>query len=857
MAAELSIAIKIGAVLGGTLAAIGSVLGGTRNLASSVSILQRQYDVLGRAIRRASASGSADLARLQRQQAELGQTLNRMNRRHTQWQAIQTRLELGRDAREKLRSEAMSVIAGVGATLLPIKVAMDFESSMADVRKVVDFDTPQQFQQMQQDLLDMTHRIPMAGKELAAIAASGGQLGIARQDIKGFTETVAKMSVAFDMSADAAGDSMAKLANVYQIPIAQIGKLGDAINHLSNSSPAKASDIVTAMGRVGGVAKQFGLTELQTASLANAFISLGKPPEVAGTAINGMLTKLQTADKQGAKFQAALKAMGTSAQELKKNIAQNGEQALLDFLKQLNKLPKADQMGTLVDLFGLEYADDVAVLAGSIETYQKSINALKDTGKDGKPAFEGSMDKEFAARSATTANNWQLFKNQMAHLAISIGSVMLPAVNDLLNSLKPMVEQFIRFSQAHPNLIKNVYLAIAAFAGFKAGSLVVRYGFSLLGSLLFGTVGKILSFNAALLRVRGAIQLLRFRRGIAAFRLLGLSARSARMVLSAFSRIGGAVSGSLRLLGSGLGWVLRGFATLGSYIPILMQGFARLGAFLLANPIGIALALLATAAYLLYTRWDGVVGGAKLLWQDLCNLVGSIANSIAAFFGNMWTTVKALFGTALNTLLNLITSFSPVTAFQAAFTAVWSWLAGLPAQFANFGRMMIDGLINGIKAKMGEAVATIQGFAAKIKGAFTGSKGMDIHSPSRVFRAFGGYITQGLAIGVNQGASLPVSRVAQLAGSLKNRFAERMGGFRSDLSARLSAGVDGLRQARSERQAQQQGAGSGGVVVHFAPTINTSGGGNRQEIETALQMGLREFEQLFRRMMAERERRAY
>jgi len=161
-----------------------------------------------------------------------------------------------------------------------------------------------------------------------------------------------------------------------------------------------------------------------------------------------------------------------------------------------------------------------------------------------------------------------------------------------------------------------------------------------------------------------------------------------------------------------------------------MQGFARLGAFLLANPIGIALALLATAAYLLYTRWDGVVGGAKLLWQDLCNLVGSIANSIAAFFGNMWTTVKALFSTALNFLLNLITAFSPVTAFQAAFTAVWWWLAGSPAQFANFGRMMIDGLINGIKAKMGEAVAAIQGFAAKIKGAFTGSKGMDIHSPS-------------------------------------------------------------------------------------------------------------------------------
>lgn len=855
MAAELSIAINIGAAVGGAVAAIRTVLGGTRDLTATSRLLRREYRDLRQTISQMGASGGASLQRLQSAQQSLAQSANRMRRQAVRQVGYSLHLENQRNLREQMRSEVMGAAASLGVVMLPIKMAADFESSMADVRKVVDFDTPQQFKQMQQDLLDMTHRIPMAGKELSAIAAAGGQLGIARKDITSFTETIAKMSVAFDMSAEQAGESMAKLANVYEIPIAKISKLGDAINHLSNSSPAKASDIVTAMGRVGGVARQFGLTELQTASLANAFISLNKPPEVAGTAINGMLTKLQTADKQGAKFQAALKAMGTSAQELKKNIAQNGEQALLDFLKQLNKLPKADQMGTLVDLFGLEYADDVAVLAGSIETYQKSINALKDTGKDGKPAFEGSMDKEFAARSATTANNWQLFKNQMAHLAISIGSVMLPAVNDLLNSFKPMVEQFIRFAQAHPNLIKNIYLGIAAMVGFKAGSLAVRYGLSLLSSFFVGGQSWVFGFISVWTRASAALRLFQIGRAISALRMFGLTARQARLWLGAFSRVGSLFSGSLRLLGSGFGWVLRGFAALGSYIPLLMQGFARLGAFLLANPIGIALALLATAAYLLYTRWDGVVGGAKLLWQDLCNLVGSIANSIAAFFGNMWTTVKALFSTALNFLLNLITAFSPVTAFQAAFTAVWSWLAGLPAQFANFGRMMIDGLINGIKAKMGEAVAAIQGFAAKIKGAFTGSKGMDIHSPSRVFRAYGGYITEGLAIGVNQGASLPVNRVAQLAGSLKSRFAERMGGFRSDLSARLSASADGLRQARGERQAQALGAGDN-VVIHFNPTINAAGG-NPREIETALQMGLREFEQLFRRMMAERERRAY
>lgn len=852
MSAELSIAIKVGAAVGGATAAIRSVLGGTRELKRSVAQLQRQYDVLGRSIRQASRSGNADLVRLQQQQAAIGRSVTSLNRRYTRMQAIQTRLELERGSREKMRSEVMGVVASVGTVIMPIKVAMDFESSMADVRKVVDFDTPQQFKQMADDLLQMTHRIPMAGRELAQIAASGGQLGIARKDIAGFTETVAKMSVAFDMAADQAGDSMAKLANVYKIPIAQIGRLGDAINHLSNSSPAKASDLVNTLGRVGGVAKQFGLTELQTASLANAFISLGKTPEIAGTAINGMLTKLSTADRQGSKFQRTLKNMGISAQELKANIAKNGEQALVDFLKQLNKLPKADQMGALVDLFGLEYADDVAVLAGNIEAYEKSIRALKETGSDGKPLFAGSMDKEFAARSATTANNVQLLKNQLMHLAISIGSVMLPAVNSLVAGLKPWVDYFIRLSEAHPQLVKNIYLGIAALVGFKAGSLVVRYALSLLSSLFFGTAGKVLSFTTAVVRLKAAFQLLSFGRSVAALRLLGLSARQARVILSGFARVGALLSGSLRFIGTAFGWVVNAGRMLVGFLPMVGKAFMALGRFLLTTPLGIALTLMATAAYMLYARWGDVVGGAKSMWQDLCSVVGAVASAVAGFFANMWTTVQNLFSSAISAILSLIRSFNPVPAFQVAFAAVSGFFSGLVGRFAAFGGMIIDGLVNGIRAKIGAAVAAVQGLGARIKSAFTGAKSMDIHSPSRVFKRYGGFIAEGLAIGVNGGAARPVGRIAQLAGSLKQRFAERMGGLRSQVSARLAAHAGSLQQARQEAAAQ----GGGAITVHFNPTINAPGG-NPAQIETALQTGLREFEQLFDRLMADRARRAY
>ena len=252
MSAELSIAIKVGATVGGATAALRTLLGNTRDLRNATQLLRREYRSLGQAVKQAEASGSADLQRLRRNQAALWESTRRLRHLSMRQSAIQTRLELERGSREKMRSEVMGVIASVGTVIMPIKVAMDFESSMAEVRKVVDFDTPQQFKQMGDDLLQMTHRIPMTGRELAQIAASGGRLGIARKDIANFTETVSKMSVAFDMAAEEAGDSMAKLANVYEIPIAQIGRLGDAINHLSNSSPAKASDLVNTLGRVGG-----------------------------------------------------------------------------------------------------------------------------------------------------------------------------------------------------------------------------------------------------------------------------------------------------------------------------------------------------------------------------------------------------------------------------------------------------------------------------------------------------------------------------------------------------------------------------------------------------------------------------
>lgn len=801
MASGFSLGITIGASVAGAVAGIKSVKSSLDVLDKTVKGLAARQNLLGETLQNPLRMSRERVGELRREYDQLGQTIAKINRKRSLVADLQQQKQDHYDRRRALKDEFWGAAGAVAGVAFPVKLAVEFESAMADVKKVVDFDTPKQFREMEQDILRLTRTIPMAGAELAKITASGGQLGVARKDLPKFTETIAKMSVAFDMAADQAGDSMAKLANVYQIPIDQIGKLGDAVNHLSNSSPAKAGDIINTLGRVGGVAKQFGLTEIQTTSLSNAFISLGKTPEIAGTAINGMLTKLMTADKQGAKFQKALKNMGMESKDLKKSIKENGEQALMDFLKQVGKLPKENQMGALVDLFGLEYADDVAVLVSGLETYKKSIDELKKTSKDGKPAFVGSMDKEFAARSATTANNWQTFKNSLTEIGITAGSVLLPALNQLMTAIRPIINSFADWASKNPEIVSAFVHLAAGFAALKAGGLMFRFvGNELSGFMVSFRLAK------ALLGVDWLATVIRFKSGI-----------------GALARIFGVVKTAATLFGSGL---------------------MSLGRFLFMSPIGIALTLLGVAAYMLYKNWDGVVGGAKALWQDLGSFIGGIADAVTGFFSEGWERIKAFFGSGIGNVSAQILSWSPLNLFYQSFASVMSWFGvQLPSSFTQFGANIIQGLWNGLQSKFESVKAWFAEKAASLKQTFAGVMG--IHSPSRVFRRFGGWMMDGLQIGLDGSAARPIASIANTAGRLKSGFTDHMGA----LAARLSAGGESFASARNTQAA-------GGMTINYNPTINAPGG-NPQQIEAALQMGLREFEAMFRRMMDDKARRAY
>ena len=90
------------------------------------------------------------------------------------------------------------------------------------------------------------------------------------------------------------------------------------------------------------------------------------------------------------------------------------------------------------------------------------------------------------------------------------------------------------------------------------------------------------------------------------------------------------------------------------------------------------------------------------------------------------------------------------------------------ADFGSLGQEIPNGVKEGVEGGGAAVGSAMIDMADKTKDAFKSS--MDIHSPSRVFNEYGGFITTGLAEGVDEGANQPVNAMQSLSGEIRTPF---------------------------------------------------------------------------------------
>ncbi|GAA0220941.1 phage tail tape measure protein [Marinomonas primoryensis] len=265
---------------------------------------------------------------------------------------------------------------------------------------------------------------------IADIVTAAGQSGIEKSQLLQFAESATKMSVAWDVSAEEAGSTLATWRAAMGLTQKNALDLADATNYLSNNMNAKAKDIAAVMVRQGSTA-------------------MGR--------------------------------IGFNAEELADMMQQDAQGTLVEVMRGLKDVNATDQGAVISQLFGEEVKGAVAKLVttldddknGLVAAFAKVANQADRTN---------SVNDEYANRAATRGHKLAMLGAKFDRMTIVLGDRLLPVLDAVLPPLMSVVDSVADFAEANPQLAFGLLGVAAAIAVVKAGAIAFKLAKLTLGN---------------------------------------------------------------------------------------------------------------------------------------------------------------------------------------------------------------------------------------------------------------------------------------------------------------------------------------------------------------------------------------
>ena len=382
----------------------------------------------------------------------------------------------------------VSLPVTLGAVLAG-KAAVDWESAFTGVRKTVNA-TETQYASMEKGLRKMALQVPVAATDLAGIAEAAGQLGIKRESILSFTRTIADLGVSTNLAGEEGATTLARFANITQMPQSQFRRLGSTIVALGNAGASTESDIAAMGLRLAAAGNYVGMSEPQILAFANALSSVGIEAEAGGTAMSKVFKTLNSAVSAGGKELANFAAVsGLSSGDFAAAWKRDAATATVSWIEGIARLEKEgkDVPKLLYNLSPKLRGDRVQ---DAIQRASGAGALLRESLGLGTKAWQenNALSREAAKRYETVASQLQILKNKVIDAGISLGQELLPPMIDFANFAGPAVGAVAEAFGGLPGPIK------ASALGFLilTGPVVSGLGY------LAGGVGRVLVLTSKL-----------------------------------------------------------------------------------------------------------------------------------------------------------------------------------------------------------------------------------------------------------------------------------------------------------------------------------------------------------------------
>ena len=414
----------------------------------------------------------------------------------------------------------LSVAAGA-ALGVSTKLAADFDKAIQGAVRGLDLAANEvdgfrkSVRQLSADL-----QYQFSSTELANIVTEAGKLGIAKSDVDDFAKVMAKVAVATDQKGniEKLSTNAAKIASVYKFNTAATEEYLAAVNKLDDASSATSNQILNFTQRVAGSASAAKIAGTQIAAFGATLISSGKEPETAATFMNKYLSVLGAATNLSKPAQQSLEKLGFTATDLSKRFDRDAIGTMQLFLTRVKQLDTVSQRAILGQIFGQEHVGSAQLLVQQTDLLAKSLSDAGD--KTGNIAKLNSEFDKFAKQSFEGQMN--AFNNSMGELGITIGSAVLPGLNDLLQSaIIPFVKHISALTDKYPQLstfiaallgitaaIAPFMMLVSAIGSFISAVPVILGGITAVGVALWGALAPILPIVGVIAAIGGAAYLI-------------------------------------------------------------------------------------------------------------------------------------------------------------------------------------------------------------------------------------------------------------------------------------------------------------------------------------------------------------
>lgn len=518
------------------------------------------------------------------------------------------------------------------------KMAMEFESSMAGVRKTTDL-TDAEFAAMEQTIRDMSKQMPASANEIARVVEAAGQLGIEKDNMADFAKVMIDLGESTNISSDEAASALARLANITQMPQTEFDRLGSVIVDLGNNFATTESEIVNMGMRLAGTGNLIGLSEAQIMALATSMTSVGINAEAGGSAFSRVMQKMNTAVVSGgAKLEGFAKVSGMSAEEFAAKWQSDPQDAITAFVKGLGRAQDSgdDIITTLKDLGinGIRETDTLQRLAGAGDLMSSAFETANTAWEENT-----ALAKEAGLRYETMESQMAMAKNTLTDAGITIGKVVAPMFVTFAKAVA-------RIADAFANLSPGAQKAIIAFAGILAAAGPVIW---ILGTLM--TKFKVIADGV---------------------RIFGTALKGAKAVAQGAATGVGLFGKAIAFLASPIGIAVAAIAAIVGVIIYLWktnEGFrnAVIGIWEgIKSAISSAVETIKTVASNVWEsvteRWAAFIETAKAIWTGMQEFFSTLWERIKTGAVNLWSSVTEAWSAAVEgiktTWNNIVTFFA-------------------------------------------------------------------------------------------------------------------------------------------------------------------------------------------------------